>query len=147
MCKYYIAYGSNLNIKQMQYRCPMAKVVGKTELKNWRLRFRGTPGNAVATIEPEKGYFVPVGIWKITKRDEATLDVYEGCPRLYRKETLIITIGHKKIKAMVYIMNESYPYNAPCYEYILIIRDGYTAFDLDKKVLSKAVNEARRIKI
>ena len=26
--RYYIAYGSNLNIDQMSYRCPGAKVVG-----------------------------------------------------------------------------------------------------------------------
>lgn len=27
--KLYIAYGSNLNLKQMKYRCPTAKLVGK----------------------------------------------------------------------------------------------------------------------
>ena len=27
--KLYIAYGSNLNLKQMKYRCPTAKFVGK----------------------------------------------------------------------------------------------------------------------
>ena len=28
MKKYYIAYGSNLNVEQMRYRCPDAKIVG-----------------------------------------------------------------------------------------------------------------------
>ena len=28
MSKYYLAYGSNLNIRQMAYRCPGATVVG-----------------------------------------------------------------------------------------------------------------------
>ena len=29
----YIAYGSNLNLEQMAFRCPTSKVVGKSELK------------------------------------------------------------------------------------------------------------------
>ena len=39
--KYYIAYGSNLNLEQMARRCPTAKVVGSTIFKNYRLVFRG----------------------------------------------------------------------------------------------------------
>ena len=39
--KYYIAYGSNLNLEQIARRCPTAKVVGSTTLKNYRLMFRG----------------------------------------------------------------------------------------------------------
>jgi len=35
----YIAYGSNLNLKQMAHRCPTAKVVGTAMLHNWRLAF------------------------------------------------------------------------------------------------------------
>ena len=29
----YLAYGSNLNLAQMQYRCPGAKVAGTAELQ------------------------------------------------------------------------------------------------------------------
>ena len=46
--KYYIAYGSNLNLEQMARRCPTAKVVGSTTLKNYRLMFRGGSHTAVA---------------------------------------------------------------------------------------------------
>ncbi|MGN1231560.1 MAG: gamma-glutamylcyclotransferase, partial [Anaerotignum sp.] len=28
MKKYYIAYGSNLNVRQMKFRCPTARIVG-----------------------------------------------------------------------------------------------------------------------
>ena len=31
--RYYIAYGSNLNVQQMQMRCPHAKVVGTAILE------------------------------------------------------------------------------------------------------------------
>ena len=49
--RFYIAYGSNLNLTQMAHRCPTAEVAGQTILKNWRLMFRGANGSAVATIE------------------------------------------------------------------------------------------------
>ena len=42
MKRYYIAYGSNLNVGQMKYRCPKAKIVGTAELKNNTLYFRGS---------------------------------------------------------------------------------------------------------
>ena len=82
----YIAYGSNLNIEQMGFRCPYAVPIGTTVLTDYRLMFRGgMDGNAVATIEPAKGESVPVLLWEITPRDEEALDRYEGWPRLYRK--------------------------------------------------------------
>ena len=43
----YIAYGSNINLEQMAYRCPHSKVVGTSEIKDYELEFRG-----VATIVP-----------------------------------------------------------------------------------------------
>ena len=53
--KKYIAYGSNLNLAQMARRCPTAKVVGKGEIKDYELLFRGCRESAVATVEPKKG--------------------------------------------------------------------------------------------
>ena len=46
----YIAYGSNINLEQMAYRCPHSKVIGTSEIKDFELEFRG-----VATIVPKKG--------------------------------------------------------------------------------------------
>lgn len=74
----YIAYGSNLNLEQMAFRCPTAKVVGKSELKDYELLFRGGRRGAVATVEPKAGSTVPVLVWEIQKKDEASLDLYEG---------------------------------------------------------------------
>ena len=36
----YIAYGSNINLEQMAYRCPHSKVVGTSEIKDYELEFR-----------------------------------------------------------------------------------------------------------
>ena len=37
----YVAYGSNMNVEQMQHRCPTAKVVTSMFLEGYRLRFMG----------------------------------------------------------------------------------------------------------
>lgn len=37
--KYYLAYGSNLNLVQMFRRCPYARVIGHTSLPGMRLVF------------------------------------------------------------------------------------------------------------
>ena len=42
----YLAYGSNLNISQMAYRCPNAKPWGATILPDWKLEFWGGCGSA-----------------------------------------------------------------------------------------------------
>ena len=51
MKKYYLAYGSNLNLEQMKYRCPNAKKVDAYLLKDWNLEFR-----YYLTIIKDKGY-------------------------------------------------------------------------------------------
>ena len=56
----YIAYGSNINLEQMKYRCPHSKIVGTSEIKDYELEFRG-----VATIVSSKGSTVPVLIWEL----------------------------------------------------------------------------------
>ena len=79
----YIAYGSNINLEQMAYRCPHSKVVGTSEIKDFELEFRG-----VATIVPKENASVPVLIWELDERDLPTLNKYEGWPRLYRQEKM-----------------------------------------------------------
>ncbi len=37
MKRLYIAYGSNLNVRQMKTRCPNAKILGTEKLKDWEL--------------------------------------------------------------------------------------------------------------
>ena len=84
----YLAYGSNLNLKQMEERCPTAEVLGKGILKDYELIFRGRRKSAVATIEPLKNGKVPILLWTIEKTDEKSLDIYEGYPSFYRKEDI-----------------------------------------------------------
>ena len=140
----YIAYGSNLDLEQVKHRCPTAEVVGAVELKNWRLWFRGGHHSAVATIERERGFTVPVLIWWIQPGDEAALDRYEGFPFLYRKETLRLTVNGRRVYAMVYIMNEAgHPYGTPSMGYLCTISAGYQTAGFDNNILIEAVNNSK----
>lgn len=55
--RYYIAYGSNLNLRQMKMRCPTAKVMGTAVIKNYELLFKGSLTGAYLTIEPKEVRF------------------------------------------------------------------------------------------
>lgn len=66
----YVAYGSNLNIRQMKQRCPTAKLYGTGMLEDYELQFKGYPDSAFATIAPKEGASVPVAVWEIQPKDE-----------------------------------------------------------------------------
>lgn len=140
--KCYIAYGSNLNLPQMAERCPTAKVLGASSMKDWQLLFRGPHGGAVATVEPYKGSSVPVLVWEISETDENALDRYEGWPYLYRKEIVKIKLGRKTIEALVYLMIEGKPLSQPSSYYYSVIYDGYKSAGFDIEILKKATMDS-----
>lgn len=47
--KLYVAYGSNINLEQMAFRCPNSEVVGTAMLQGYELQFK-----RVATIERKR---------------------------------------------------------------------------------------------
>ena len=74
--RYYIAYGSNLNIRQMRMRCPSARIIGTSEIPDYELLFKGSRTGSYLTIEPKIGSRVPVAAWEVTVEDELALDRY-----------------------------------------------------------------------
>ncbi len=86
--RYYIAYGSNLNVPQMRVRCPHATILGTANLKGWELLFKGSRTGSYLTIEECTDGTVPVVIWEVTATDEAALDRYEGFPNFYYKRDI-----------------------------------------------------------
>ena len=84
--RYYLAYGSNLDMERMGKRCPYAVVVGTTEIKGYRLLFKKSKTGCYATIEQDANESVPAVVWKLSEYDELLLDRYEGCPRYYYKK-------------------------------------------------------------
>ena len=139
----YIAYGSNMDLGQMEYRCPGARVIGKTTLDGWRLAFMGRPGNAHATILPDPGSRTPVVVWGISERNEAALDIYEGVRGgYYYKEYLTVTVdGTTYEDALVYIMSDN-PYNHPHPQYVKGILRGYRDAGIPVWPVYQALNDA-----
>lgn len=142
MTKLYIAYGSNMDERQMAYRCPDAGVVGTGMVEGYRLLFKGRKDCAYATIEPEEDGKVPVLVWEISERDEKQLDRYEGFPRFYYKKEIPVEIGGKTQNAMVYIMDESNPLNQPGCDYYQILASAYLKYGFDNKILARAMAES-----
>jgi gamma-glutamylcyclotransferase (GGCT)/AIG2-like uncharacterized protein YtfP len=137
--KLYIAYGSNMNLPQMKQRCPTAKPVGTTEIKDYELLFRGSKTGAYATIEPKEGSFVPAMIWSVGPKDEIELDRYEGYPRFYDKESVELEVDGESVSAFVYVMTEGHLLGIPSDFYLKTIEEGYQAAGFDTEILEKAV--------
>ena len=148
--RYYIAYGSNLNIRQMRMRCPSARIIGTAEIKDYELLFKGSKTGAYLTIEPKIGASVPVAVWSVTAEDEAALDRYEGFPTFYYKAEMKLPIkgiksGKVRIRnTFVYIMHEDRQLGIPSRFYVQTCLDGYRSFGFDEKYLQNAYEISRR---
>ena len=144
MKKYYLAYGSNLNRRQMMNRCPGAKPLGTAVIENYRLLFKGSKSGSYLTIEPEEGSYVPVAVWAVTAPDEQRLDFYEGYPTFYYKKDMMVTYKGilsgtiRTVNAFVYIMHEDRPLGIPSQYYLATCAEGYEDFGFDISPLAEA---------
>ena len=132
----YIAYGSNLNVRQMKTRCPEAEpfLRRKFALNDSQLVFRG-----YADVIYSPGHQAPAGLWRITKSDERALDLYEGVDSgLYSKEPVVLSDGSD---ALIYVMNDD-GVAPPNRFYLDTIRVGYDNFKLDPAYLDEAVDRS-----
>ena len=142
--RYYLAYGSNLNIPQMEYRCPTAKVIGTAAIPNYQLLFKGSKTGSYLTIEPKEGCSVPVAVWSVKEPDERRLDAYEGYPHFYYKKELRLPVTDietgtvQVLNAFVYIMHEERPLGTPSKHYLQVCCDGYDHFGFDPQYLVDA---------
>lgn len=142
--RYYIAYGSNLNVRQMRMRCPSARIIGTANLKDYELLFKGSKTGAYLTVEKKLGSTVPVAVWEVTTQDEKALDRYEGFPTFYYKKELTLPIKGirtgkiRKRRVFVYIMHEDRPIGIPSISYMQACIQGYDDFGFDCLVLIDA---------
>ena len=126
----YFAYGANMSIASMAYRCPDAEPVRRFFLKDWRLRLHNH-----ATVEPAPGHSVPGALWRITPECEAYLDMFEGYPYYYHKQEL----EQDGVRFMVYIMNEPAS-GDPSDGYIDLLQEGYRDWRLPVDYLHRSIN-------
>ena len=118
----YFAFGSNLNQKQMKRRCRDSKYIGCYSLKNYKLVFRNYfLGGGVADVEKKKNSSVLGAIYKISKKDERELDIYEDFPKTYIKRYFRL-LGKK---VMFYYMPKKTKHILPSKRYLNLIIQGY----------------------
>ncbi len=135
----FAGYGVGLNRAEMTKHCPTAKTIGMTELKNFRLTFRGGNACAVATIDKTKGGSVPALLWEITPQDEVALDRWIGVSDLYRKAAVKARWNGAAMDAFVYILIGNKPQNKPSAFYYSMLLEGYKAAGFDTEILKAAV--------
>lgn len=135
----FAAYSVGLNRAEMAKRCPTAKPIGTTELKNFKLAFRGGNANAIATIEKTKGSGVPVLLWEITPQDETALARWIGMPEQYRKEMVKVRWNGTAMDVLVYILIGHKPQNKPSAFYYSTLLEGYKAAGFATEILKAAV--------
>ena len=150
MKRYYIAYGSNLNLGQMSYRCPGSKVVATSVIEGYELLFKGSKTGSYLTIEKRSGSHVPVAVWEVTPQDEARLDRYEGCPAFYYKAEMTLPVEYfsgrrGRLRCFVYIMHEERKIGVPDMYYFNACMAGYRSFGFDGKVLEAALDKSMEV--
>ena len=136
----YFAYGSNLNHRQMAYRCDGAKYFKSYTLKNYKLCFSHMTKNAIyghANIVKRKNSKVPGALWKITKKDEKELDGYEGVDYNYYSKHYF-SLNKKKV--LVYIQ-DIYFLKKPNTTYLHTIIEGYKNCGLDLNYLKREISK------
>lgn len=130
----YLAYGMNTNIDQMAGRCPGSISIGRVDIPEYRLVFRG-----VADIEECRGNVLQTVMWDITPTCEAALDILEGYPTFYTKRYIDVKFGTKTYEAMFYQMvgdRLDYSHPSPFYQYML--EEGYQDHGLDLNQIYEA---------
>ena len=143
----YFAYGSNLDLAQMRQRCPGARMVGTATLHGYQLAFVGHSqgrDGGVATIQRNgTGGHVPGVLYEMTGPDWDKLDVYEGYPRVYRREVVrVINRAGWTVEAVAYIRNQG-DLRPPSPAYRRIIAGGYRYHNLPQSVLDLALATRR----
>ena len=127
-----------MNLEQMEYRCPNSYVVCNGKLKGYKLVFN-YHADVIKTDNEED--FVPVVVWNVADSDWDGLDMYEGYPSYYVKETVnVILDDGKNEKAIVYVMADNrkgiYP---PAQNYFNGIYKGYIENGIDVEYLREVL--------
>lgn len=143
---FYIAYGSNLNIVQMDRRCPGAQVAFTGRLNGYQLVFRMSQSGHYLSVDPCEGSSVQVAVWQISFDHELTLDICEGYPRHYQKAVLPVECdasqGSVEIEGILYYLPEERE-EGPCSrEYLERVLAGYRHFGFDERPLLDAYDRA-----
>ena len=124
----YFAYGSNLNKKQTQERCPDSKPLFTAVLPNYKLIFVGWSRQwkgAVASIKASRGDRVRGAVYEISEQCLRKLDRFEGYPQNYnRLKVIVFGEDDEAIEAITYIKAGQIEEGQPSKEYLAVIQQG-----------------------
>ena len=122
------AYGSNLDVMQMQQRCGVLDVDGVALLPRHRLAFGGHSARwngAVATVHADEGSVVPGVLYRLDKDALESLDRFEGHPFVYERVPVRVYAADKRWRRVQTYMLRSTSIGRPTPEYLDAIRRGY----------------------
>lgn len=158
----YFGYGSNLWQHQMRMRCPTSQYLGIARLDNYRWIINSRGYANVVQVEspsatPSYSNVVYGLVYSLQPSDEDQLDMNEGVPYAYTKETLQVSFWakekegvpidtHKKPEKrdmLVYIDRERVTNDKPKEEYIYRMNMGIHDA-IEEGVPEEYVNEVMR---
>lgn len=88
----------------MGARCPDAEAIGTATLAGWR--FVINP-DGLGSIAPQSGGRVHGVLWRLTARDLAAINAYEGIESgLYLRRQLPVRCGERQATALVYVARQ-----------------------------------------
>lgn len=147
---YYLAYGSNLNLRQMRSRCPDSRVIGWARLTGFRLVYRGSKTGSFLSIEPGKWPDpdgLRVGIFEVPRLDELALDCYEGYPAFYQKYRVTLDkvyafggsrVVKRNLSVVYYALPTDHVLGLPSRRYNVVCSEGYRDFGFPESQLNLA---------
>jgi hypothetical protein len=98
----HFAYGSNMSRTLMAARCPAALALGTATLEGWQFMI-GAGGHG--SIEPRPGGTVHGVLWRVTARDLATINAYEGVDTgVYLRRIVPVRQHGRLYPALVYVV-------------------------------------------
>jgi len=128
---YYFAYGMNTNLDEMNRRCPGAQNMGVGYLKDYKMVFKYH-----ADIVPVTGHAAPGVLWSITPDCLDALDILEGFPQYYLRETVTVTTATGvDVEALMYYMTSDDYLSNPSTGYYGMVLQGYNSHGISEQYL------------
>lgn len=135
----YFAYGMNTNPAQMDYRLGTEagpEFIGLAKLDDYRLRFAH-----YADIEQHKGSSVIGAVWAINQDHLTKLDLREGYPQFYDRQSVSVELNGNKTQVLVYFMPPGvFEDDLPDRSYWMTVKQGYEQTGIPIKQLHTALD-------
>lgn len=98
--EFYVAYGSNMDTLQMDYRCPSSVLYDKVVINNYKFVLDSCDFASIVKSESDS---VECLVWLCPKDDIKTLDRYEGVAyNCYEKSHIDVIIDGIKVNMLIY---------------------------------------------